>query len=169
MSQTYEVTAVPEILKSQTLGGSIRVEFLDYGMALNEALMDKDKKKNHVVFTVSFAAPVSGAQAVRISMDLHMDATGAGQMKVKPLGYTNESRSALAHFSFNLASPLTLGQLLDVATSQNMHFFNFISTNEGAFMGCRDFMWLHSSTPVVQCTHLQIVAPNTSTNCRMPD
>jgi hypothetical protein len=159
----YDATEVPEEYRAQYIS-QFHVEFLlgDPVVPTGDARRDAEragKRKNHCIFRVTFAQPTSsGFKGAHISMDVVPDDTASdeavyhgsnasdnaaidGKMEVKLIPYNSQSFSAIKSFSFPIRrSNTSLGDVLDVALSRNMHLFQFAIIHGIAFMGCRDFM-----------------------------
>lgn len=159
----FRADSVPQEHRNRVIN-QFHVEFLNYDRVISTGDPVRDalrqgKKKNHVIFRVVFAQPAPGGiQAARISMDVVLDDVGSteavyagsnasddpavtdGAFNVKLVRYAGTSTSALSSFTFSVRNNTTLGQLLDVALSRQMHRFKFTVLYSLAYMGCRDFM-----------------------------
>lgn len=162
-SRRFDATDVPKEFQALIIS-SFHVEFLlgEPVVATGNSQLDVEragKYKNHCIIRVTFAQPTStGFKGAHISMDAAPDDTGSneavysgsnasdnamidGKMWVKIVTFDDQSISAIQAFSFPLgANNISLGQMVDVAISNDMHLFEFAVIRGIAYMGCRDFM-----------------------------
>lgn len=144
------LTAVPKTL----LGAGVAAISIEFLARSREETPDSS---NHVVYKINLVPSKKGeniqCKAVRVGMEVDWDADPVysnnggifhpGKMYVKPLQYSNKSKSSIRSFTLEPVKGVnsTLGQILEVLMRCKLHGFLFVfNTKTKQFLGCRDFV-----------------------------